>query len=300
MTPHLSVEVTLQPIRRFDFDAAIIFSDILVIPHALGQSVRFEDGVGPVIEPLASISSLNRDTLHWKEKLQPVYEALEMTREELPKSKALIGFAGAPWTLAAYMVEGGGTKDQSSARLRAYRQGKEFAELLELLSDAVATHLIRQLEAGADVVQIFDSWAGGLPEAAFDDWVIAPTKRIVEKIRHAFPDARVIGFPRQATQLGLEKYVLETKVDAISIDTATSLKWAVEKLGRETVVQGNLDPVALIAGGEILDRAIDNILAASANAPFIFNLGHGILPSTSTDNVGHLVARIRGHEGTIS
>lgn len=300
MTPKLSVEVTLQPIRRFDFDAAIIFSDILVIPHALGINVRFEDGIGPIIEPLSSVSLLNQDVRHWKEKLQPVYDALEMVRTELPKSKALIGFAGAPWTLAAYMIEGRGTKDQSDVRLYAYRQEKEFAELLELLSDAVATHLIRQLEAGADVVQIFDSWAGGLPEAVFDRWVIKPTKYVVEKVRQVFPDAPIIGFPRQATQFGLEKYVLETKVNAISIDTATSIRWAVEKLGRETVVQGNLDPLALIAGGEILDRAIDDILRASANAPFIFNLGHGILPSTPTDNVAHLVARIRGHEGVVS
>jgi len=300
MTPHLSAEVTLQPIRRFDFDAAIIFSDILVIPHVLGQNVRFEDRLGPVLEPMADISSLNHDTLYWRKKLQPIYEALEMVRSELPQSKALIGFAGAPWTLAAYMVEGRGTKDQSSARLRAYRRGEEFAELLELLSDAVAAHLIWQLEAGADVVQIFDSWAGGLPQAAFDDWVIAPTKHITKKVRQAYPDARIIGFPRQATQLGLEKYVLETKIDAISIDTATSLKWAVEKFGGDTVVQGNLDPVALIAGGEILNQAIDNILEASASTAFIFNLGHGILPSTPADNVAQLVARIREHKGAIS
>ncbi len=295
MTPDLSVEVTLQPIRRFDFDAAIIFSDILVVPHALGQAVRFEDGVGPVIEPLANISTLNSDPSVWWNKLQPVYDALQMARAELSRSKALIGFAGAPWTLAAYMVEGRGTKDQSSARLYAYRQPEEFAKLLRLLSDAVATHLIRQLEAGADVVQIFDSWAGGLPGAAFDSWVVTPTKSIVEKVRQAFPQAKIIGFPRQATQLGLEKYVSETKVDGVSIDTATSIRWAAEELGKKVAVQGNLDPLALVAGGEILDRAVDGILNASASAPFIFNLGHGILPATPTENVVQLIERIRRH-----
>ncbi len=294
MTPDLSVEVTLQPIRRFDFDAAIIFSDILVIPCALGQKVRFEDGIGPIIEPLSGVDSLIRDKAVWQDKLSPVYEALRNTRETLPENKALIGFAGAPWTLAAYMLEGRGTKDQGSARLYAYRNRGSFSELLELLSDAVAAHLICQLEAGANVVQIFDSWAGGLPEEAFRDWVIAPTKRAVATVRRKYPKAPIIGFPRQATQSGLESFAADTGVDAVSIDTATAIKWAVEKLSSDVVLQGNLDPLVLVAGGEVLDRAIDNILEASTGTPFIFNLGHGILPSTPTENVERLVARVRG------
>ena len=300
MTPKLSMEVTLQPIRRFDFDAAIIFSDILVIPFALGMDVRFEDGIGPVIKPLKDLSTLNRDPQVWADKLAPVYAALEMVRMELPRSKALIGFAGAPWTLAAYMIEGRGTKDQGDARLYGYRNGKEFEQLLEVLGDAVAMHLLRQLEAGADTVQIFDSWAGGLPEDVFEKWVIHPTKRVVDKIHRAAPQARIIGFPRQATQRGLEKYASETGVDAVSIDTATSVKWAVESFGNELVVQGNLDPLALVAGGEVLDRAIDTILEAASDKPFIFNLGHGILPSTPLDNVAHLVTRIRQSQDAVS
>ena len=300
MTPDLSVEVTLQPIRRFDFDAAIIFSDILVIPHALGQKVRFEDGIGPIIEPLSEIRSLVRDKVIWREQLSPVYEALQKTREALAKSKALIGFAGAPWTLAAYMLEGRGTKDQGAARLYGYRNPEAFSELLELLSDAVATHLIWQLDAGANVVQIFDSWAGGLPEEAFRDWVIAPTKRVVATVRSKHPDARIIGFPRQATQTGLKSFAAETGVNAISIDTATSIKWAVDRLGDDVVLQGNLDPLALVNGGGVLDRSIDNILEASVGTPFIFNLGHGILQTTPTENVAHLVTRVHGQAGETS
>ena len=297
MTPELSVEVTLQPIRRFDFDAAIIFSDILVIPHALGQSVRFEDGVGPIIEPFLEINALIRDKEIWREKLSPVYLALKNTRKVLAAEKTLIGFSGAPWTLAAYMLEGRGTKDQGGARLYAYRNQKIFGELLELLSEAVATHLIWQIEAGANVVQIFDSWAGGLPEQAFKDWVIAPTKRAIAMLRRKHPHVPIIGFPRQATQSGLETYAAETGVNAISIDTATSIGWAVEKLGGKFVLQGNLDPLALVAGGEILDRAIDKIMAVTAGVPFIFNLGHGILQTTPTDNVARLVACVRGRSG---
>lgn len=293
MTPSLATEVTLQPIRRFDFDAAIIFSDILVIPFALGMNVRFEDGTGPIIEPLENVLSLDRDPDVWRKELDPVYSALEMVRAELPKSKALIGFAGAPWTLAAYMIEGRGTKDQGDARLRAYRNEEDFSELLDVLSDAVAAHLIRQFQAGANVVQIFDSWAGGLPQEAFENWVVKPTKRVVDQVRTAVPNAPIIGFPRQATQSGLEKYVLATGVNAISIDTATSIEWAVEILGRDLVVQGNLDPLALIAGGDVLDRAIDIILKATSGTPFIFNLGHGILPSTPTAHVEQLITRIR-------
>lgn len=293
MTPELAVEVTLQPIRRFDFDAAIIFSDILVIPYALGQEVRFEDGVGPVLDPLPAVEGLCRDSTVWGDRLEQVYAALRQTRATLAADKALIGFAGAPWTLAAYMVEGRGTKEQVEARLWAYRNKDDFEDLLNVLSDAVAAHLIKQLKNGADAVQIFDSWAGGLPPKMFEEWVVGPTKNVVAKIRKIFPEARIIGFPRQATQLGLEIYAAQTDVDALSIDTATSMKWAAEKFGDRVVLQGNLDPMALIAGGSILDAAVDEILAATEEYPFIFNLGHGVLPLTPIENVQRLVDRLR-------
>ena len=294
MSPDLAVEVTLQPIRRFDLDAAILFSDILVVPHALGQAVRFEDGRGPVLGPFGGLGQLIRDEAVWDDKLAPVYEAMNRTRASLSQEKAVIGFAGAPWTLAAYMLEGESSSDQRAAKLAGYRDPQAFAELLDLLADAVARHLVRQLQSGADVVQIFDSWAGGLPEHLFRAWVVAPNKRVVEGVRKVFPGARIIGFPRAATQQGYQLYVAETGVDAVSIDTAVSMSWASAQLGRKVAVQGNLDPIALIAGGEALDAAVDRILDDTAGVPMIFNLGHGVLPETPPEHVARVVARVRG------
>lgn len=293
MSPDLAVEVTLQPIRRFDFDAAILFSDILVIPFALGQKVRFEEGEGPILDPFIGVDSLVRDETQWREKLSPVYIAMRGTREALASDKALIGFAGAPWTLAAYMLEGRGSPDQRAAKLAAYRDPIRFKALLDVLADAVAWHLLRQFEAGADVVQIFDSWAGGLPDRAFADWVVTPNRRVVEIIRKHKPDAKIIGFPRAASQSGYERYVAEVGVDAISIDTATPFAWAVSALGKRAIPQGNLDPIALIAGGQALDDAVDRILDAALGAPFIFNLGHGVLPETPLEHVAQAIARVR-------
>ncbi len=293
MTPELAVEVTLQPIKRFDFDAAILFSDILVVPFALGQMVRFEDGIGPVLESYPGLDRLVRDEVIWAEKLAPVYEAMQQTRRALAPNKTMIGFAGAPWTLAAYMLEGKGSPDQRAAKLAAYRNPGEFTKLLEILADAVARHLIRQFEAGADVVQIFDSWAGGLPAKEFADWVIAPNRRVVDSVRRAIPHAPIIGFPRAATERSYEAYAEKTGVSAVSIDTAASMQWAVSSLGPRVAVQGNLDPIALIAGGDPLDRAIDRILDETRETPFIFNLGHGVLPETPLAHVAQLVARVR-------
>jgi uroporphyrinogen decarboxylase len=293
MTPEQAVEVTLQPIRRFDFDAAILFSDILVVPYALGQAVRFEEGRGPVLDAFDGMDRLVADETVWGQKLAPVYEAISKARARLSRDKALIGFAGAPWTLAAYMLEGGGSPDQRAAKLFAYRQSDQFAKLLLLLGDAVAWHLLRQLEGGADVVQIFDSWAGGLPEMEFANWVIQPTARIVRILRSKFPEARIIGFPRAATQLGYEAYLKGTGVDAMSIDTSTSMGWAVPALGSQAALQGNLDPLALVAGGDALKQAVDRILQVTRTAPFIFNLGHGVLPETPLDHVSQLVERVR-------
>lgn len=294
MSPDLAVELTMQPIRRFDFDAAILFSDILVVPHALGQAVRFEEGTGPALDGFAGTERLVRDQDIWASKLAPVYEAMERSRRELSREKALIGFAGAPWTLAAYMLEGHGSSDQKAAKLAGYRDPRGFTELLDILADAVAWHLVRQLESGADVVQIFDSWAGGLPERYFDDWVVAPNKRVVEGVRKRFPRAPIIGFPRAATQRGYGAYAAHTGVDALSIDTAASMHWAASTLGGRVVLQGNLDPIALIAGGAALDRAVDRILTEASGVPLIFNLGHGVLPETPPEHVARLIARVRG------
>ena len=294
MSPDLAMEITLQPIRRFDFDAAIIFSDILVIPYALGQTVRFEDGVGPVLDRYPGLDGLVVDSGMWKQRLSPVYQAVEQTRKELSATKALIGFAGAPWTIAAYMLEGRGSPDQRAAKLFGYSHRKDFSHLFDRLADVVAAHLIWQLEHGADAVQLFDSWAGGLPDHEFSDWVIGPTKRVVGTVRDAVPNARIIGFPRAATQSQYERYVSETGVNCIGIDTATSMSWAIPAFGAGVAVQGNLDPIALIAGGDALDQAIDEILAAGRGHSVIFNLGHGILPETPLDHVARVVERVRG------
>jgi uroporphyrinogen decarboxylase len=293
MSPELAVEVTLQPIRRFDLDAAILFSDILVIPFALGQGVRFEDNHGPMLDAFAGVDKLDRNESTWREKLAPVYESMAKTRALLAGSKAMIGFAGAPWTLAAYMLEGKGSPDQRAAKLAAYRDPKSFAQLLDVLCEAVAWHLLRQLAAGADAVQIFDSWAGGLPDQQFREFVVAPNKKVVALVRKHAPHARIIGFPRAATQLGYETYAAETGVDGVSIDTSASMGWAAASLGKRVAIQGNLDPIALIAGGAALDAAVDRILEDTKGARLIFNLGHGVLPETPPDHVARVVARVR-------
>jgi uroporphyrinogen decarboxylase len=192
------------------------------------------------------------------------------------------------------MLEGSGSADQRAAKLLGYTRPQQFSALLNRLADAVAWHLIRQIEAGADVVQIFDSWAGGLPEAKFAEWVVAPNKLVVAGVRRVYPDARIIGFPRAATQEGYRLYASETGVDAVSIDTATSMRWAAGALGKSVALQGNLDPIALIAGGAALDDAVDHILDATKDVPLIFNLGHGVLPETPPDHVARVVARVRG------
>jgi len=294
MTPELATTITLQPIERFGLDAAIIFSDILVVPYALGSEVSFEEGVGPRLPPVPAIDRLERDPGAWAKKLAPTYEALRSVRGKLDRSRALLGFAGAPWTLATYMAEGGSSPDQRAAKLWGYRDPAGFATLLDVIGDCVAGHLIAQLEAGADAVQIFDSWASGLPPAQFAEWVVRPTKRIVEKVRQAKPAAKLIGFPRAATLEGYEIYVRQTGVDCVSLDTATPIRWAVGELGSRVTLQGNLDPIALVAGGKALSAAVAEILKATGGIPFIFNLGHGILPETPPAHVTELVAQIRG------
>lgn len=293
-TPELAAEVTLQPIRRFGFDTAIVFSDILVVPFALGIPVSFEEGNGPKLSPVSDAGALERSQHDVEQKLAFVYEALALAREMLGPSIALLGFAGAPWTLASYMAAGAGGDEQKAARLWAYRDPEGFEALIDVLVESVSGHLIRQLAAGADAVQIFDSWASGLPPEQFARWVIEPTKRIVANIRAANPYAKIIGFPRGATLEGYELYVRETRVDAVSLGTAVPIDWAVDRLGTKAALQGNLDPLALVAGGRVLADGVERILAATHDVPFIFNLGHGILPETPIEHVEELVRLVRG------
>jgi len=290
--PKVAVEVTLQPVRRFGFDAAIIFSDILTVPFALGCEVGFSDGSGPNLPPVNSICGLETRAEIWQPKLDPVYQALELVRTRLGSGTTLLGFAGAPWTLATYMAGGHGGDQQRAAKLWGYREPETFAALLELIGDCVAQHLIWQIEAGADVVQIFDSWAGGLPDQAYDSWVIGPTRSVVEKVRATHPQAKIIGFPRASTLAGYELYAARTGVDAISVDTAVPRIWMV-KFTEATVVQGNLDPLLLVVGGSALERAVNCIVESMNDRRFIFNLGHGVLPETPPEHVTQLVAMVR-------
>jgi uroporphyrinogen decarboxylase len=229
----------------------------------------------------------------WAKRLAPVYAAIAETRARLDRGTALLGFAGAPWTLATYLAEGGGSTDQRAAKLWGYRRPDELAQLLNRIAECVACHLVRQLEAGADAVQLFDSWAGGLPERMYDEWVLTPTRRIVDAVRKTRPDARIIGFPRTSTLGGYKRYASETGVDAVSLDTAVPLRWAAKELPAQIVIQGNLDPVVLVAGGPAMHRAADEILTAMQDRPFIFNLGHGVLPETPPEHVAELVHLVR-------
>jgi uroporphyrinogen decarboxylase len=296
-TPDYAAEVTLQPIRRFNFDAAIIFSDILVIPYALGRSVRFEAGEGPRLDPLATpeeIATLATQADFGK--LEPVYEALRRVRRELAPEIALIGFCGAPWTVATYMVAGQGTPDQAPARMLAYRHPDAFAKIIDILVESSIQHLVGQIKAGADCVQLFDTWAGVLPPREFARWSIEPARRIVAGVRKQVPDAKIIGFPRGAGGR-LPAYVEQTGVDAVSIDWATDPSMIRERVQPRTTVQGNLDPLALIAGGAALDRAIDDVLENFGSGRLIFNLGHGILPETPIAHVEQMVRRVRAYKG---
>jgi len=292
-TPELAAEVTLQPIRRFAFDAAVIFSDILVIPYALGREVRFEVGEGPRLDPLDTpekISTLSTEADFGK--LQPVYEALRRVRRELADNVTLIGFCGAPWTVATYMVAGRGTPDQAAARMLAYRDPEAFSKIIDVLIENSIEYLVGQLRAGADCVQIFDTWAGVLPPREFLRWSIAPTARIVEGVRAKVPDAKIIGFPRGAGAL-LPAYIGATRVDAVSIDWTAEPSLIRERVQSRVAVQGNLDPLALISGGAALERGIDDVLSNYGQGRLIFNLGHGILPETPIAHVEQMVQRVR-------
>ena len=293
LDPKLAAEVTLQPIRRFGFDAAILFSDILVVPYALGQSVTFTPADGPRLDAIAdgqSLRKLRKELDH--ERLAPVYETIARVKSQLPAHVTLLGFCGAPWTLATYMIAGAGTPDQIPAREFAYRAPQLFDELMDVLVEASASYLIRQFEAGADAVQIFDTWAGILPDDAFDRCCIEPSARIVAAVRARIPNAKFIGFPRGAGSR-LKRYVDVVDVDAVGLDWTIDLAFARDEVQSRKPVQGNLDPVVLLVGGDALDRAIDRIMDNFTAGPFIFNLGHGVLPGTPVAHVERLVTRVR-------
>ncbi len=295
-TPEYAAEVTLQPIRRFGFDAAIIFSDILVIPHALGRAVRFEAGEGPRLDPLDTPDKIATLASHADfTKLEPVFEAVRRVKRELNDKTALIGFCGAPWTVATYMVAGQGTPDQAPARMLAYQHPDAFEKIIDALVENSIPYLVGQIKAGADAVQIFDTWAGVLPPREFARWSIEPTRRIVAGVRQQVPDARIIGFPRGAGSL-LPDYVEATTVNGVSIDWAAEPSLIRERVQSRVAVQGNLDPLALIAGGAALDRAIDDVLENYAGGRLIFNLGHGILPETPIAHVEQMIKRVRAYK----
>jgi uroporphyrinogen decarboxylase len=285
LTPTLATELTLQPIRRYGMDGAILFSDILMLPYALGQKLAFREGEGPVLEPIEDQAGIARlDLSQVIPRLEPVFETVERVRAALGQQTALIGFAGSPWTVAAYMVEGGTSRDFRRVKSWAYRDEVGFAALIDVLTEGTIVYLVAQIEAGAELVQLFDSWAGVLPEAAFGRWVIEPTKRIVAALKLRFPDCPVIGFPRSAGLL-YERYITETGVDAIGLDTALPAGYARDKLQPRATVQGNLDPVLLVAGGAALENAVMDLRRVLCRGPYVFNLGHGVLPETPPENV---------------
>ncbi|HRK23352.1 MAG TPA: uroporphyrinogen decarboxylase [Beijerinckiaceae bacterium] len=293
-SPDMAAEATLQPIRRFGFDAAILFSDILVIPDALGQTVRFVEGEGPRLDPIrAAGGSAELKSSVDLERLAPVFETVRRVRAGLEPDKALIGFCGAPFTVATYMIAGRGTPDQKPARMFAYKDPEAFHRLIDLLVDASADYLVAQFKAGVDCVQIFDSWAGVLPRWEFDRWCLQPVEALVKKVRARVPGAPIIGFPRGAST-ELREFVERTGVDAVGVDTAVDLGAVARSLDPAVTTQGNLDPFALIAGGSALDRAIEAILEAVDGRAHIFNLGHGILPETPIAHVERLVQKVRG------
>lgn len=291
--PTLAAEVTIQPLRRFDLDAAIIFSDILVVPHALGQSVEFVEGEGPRLDPLATAADLIKlDRAKTETLLSPVYEAIERVRAELAPHIALVGFCGAPWTVATYMVGGGSSKDHARTRLWAYRDRVSFQRLIDLLVDISAEYLLGQVQAGANALQIFDSWAGSLPEDEFARWCVAPTKEIVRRVKAQAPHIPVIGFPRGCGALA-ETYAKATGVDAVSCDTSMELAWIRDRLQNLVAVQGNLDPLLLLAGGRHFEERACEIVSALNSGPFIFNLGHGIQPETPIAHVERLLHLVK-------
>lgn len=292
-TPKWAIEVSLQPLRRFDLDAAILFSDILVIPDALDRKVWFEPGEGPRLEPIEArdVAGLKPDNV--VQHLSPVLEALEGIKKALSPEKTMIGFCGAPWTLATYIIGGKGSPDQAKARLFALQEPAAFEALIDVLVEASIAYLVAQFKAGADVVQLFESWALNLDERQLESYVIGPNRRIVEGVRAQIPDAPMIGFPRGAAGM-LARYYAETGVSMLGIDYATPLEFADSVLPEQAGVQGNLDPLRLVAGGDAMRLRTEEIIAGLGNRPHVFNLGHGIVPQTPIEHVAELVQLVKG------
>ena len=295
-SPALAAEVTLQPIRRYGFDAAILFSDILVVPHAMGQSVRFEEGVGPRLEPLKErrdIEALQVEGV--VERLAPVMETLRLLRRDLPPEVTLIGFAGAPWTVASYMVEGGSSRDFALVKGWAFRDPEGFQALIDRLVEATVAYLDAQVAAGAEVIQLFDSWASALPAGILERWSLRPMRAIAQAIKARHPGIPVILFPR-GVGVAYEDFARNGGAEGLSLDSGVPVTWAKEILSPHGTVQGNLDPILLVSGGEAMRAEARAICAALEGRPHIFNLGHGIVPQTPPDHVAELVSIVRGSE----
>jgi len=293
-SPDMATEVTLQPIRRFGFDAAILFADILLIPDALGQDVSFVEGEGPRLVPITDgkgLAQLDPTKIH--DCLNPVYETVDRLSSALPPETALIGFAGAPWTVATYMVAGRGTPDQKDAKLWAYRDEAGFQALIDMLVEATVAYLDAQVKAGAEALQLFDSWSGTLPAQEFQKWCVEPTTQIVARLNALHPSIPIIGFPKGAGA-SYPVYAESTGINGVSLDTSTPLDWARTALPETIALQGNLDPIHLVAGGDKMRDAVDTILMKLKSERFIFNLGHGIIPETPPEHVADLVEYIRG------
>ena len=294
LTPAVAAELTLQPVRRYRMDGAILFSDILMLPYALGQALTFREGQGPILEPIENRAGIGRlKPSQIMSHLEPVFDAVRRVAEALDTRTTLIGFAGSPWTVATYMVEGGTSKEFRQVKGWAYRDANGFGTLIDLLVEGTVDFLAAQMAAGAEVVQLFDSWAGILSEPAFERWVIEPTRRIVAALKRRFPDHPIIGFPRGAGLL-YERYITETGVDGVGLDAMVPAGYARSRLQQLATVQGNLDPVLLIAGGAALESAVKELCRTLGGGPFVFNLGHGVLPETPPENVAALARLIAG------
>ncbi len=292
-TPSLATEVTLQPIRRYGFDGAILFADILLILDALGLGVRFEPGEGPIVEQISSVADLERVTIRAAaDRLSPVYETVSRVRSALPAETTLIGFAGSPWTVALYAIEGRGGTDKKTAKLWAHQRPQDLVRVLDRLADASVDYLKAQVDAGADVLMLFDSWAEGLPDDIFREIIIRPTRRLVDGLRAAGVKVPIIGFPRGCAAM-LAEYHRETGVTAVGLDTAASPAYVNAALPSGVPVQGHLDPLLLIAGGERMDARVRSIREAYSDRPHIFNLGHGITPDVPPENVARLLSVLR-------
>jgi len=293
-TPELAEEVTLQPIRRYGFDAAILFADILLLPQAMGQTVWFETGEGPRLTPISDVDSLTLERVN--RHLAPVYETVRRLKTSLPNDTTLIGFAGAPWTVASYMVAGRGTPDQAPARALAEQNPQAFQTIIDALVAASIDYLCAQIDAGAEVIQLFESWASSLHGAAFERWCIEPVARIIAGLKAHAPDVPIIAFPR-ATDYDLADYARQTACDGLALGSDVNRRRLAETLPPELVIQGNLDPQLLVQGGAAMRDEITAIMSDFAGRPFIFNLGHGIVPQTPPEHVADLVASVRGQNG---